>query len=80
MIRHPRTTTNIRNGLLRLFWNSNALDFLFHSSFANRGFAGNAQALATSVDHDDVDVARHLRSMDLFSASLSSFGVRLEFA
>ena len=39
-----------------------------------------AQALATSVDHDDLDVARHLRSTDLFSASLSSFGVRLEFA
>ena len=25
-----------------------------------------AQALATSVDHDDLDVARHLRSTDLF--------------
>ena len=67
-------------GFCVFFWNSNALDFLFHSSFANRGFAGNAQALATSVDHGDLDGARHLRSMDLFSASLSSFGVRLEFA
>jgi len=43
----------------------NSLDFVLGSNRVNRGFVGNAKALSTSVDHDDMGDDRHLRGWDL---------------